>query len=170
MKILIPKERIENSIFYIRGQKVMLDQDLAELYGVETKRIVEAVKRNLERFPEDFMFQLINEEWDILRSHFAASKKERGGRRYAPYVFTEQGVAMLSSVLRSKRAVIVNIEIIRTFVRLRRMLVSHKALANKLAKLEEKYDSQFKIVFDAIRKLMIPPEPKRSSIGFKLNN
>jgi hypothetical protein len=159
---MLPRESIERYIFFLRGQKVMLDQDLAELYGVETKILNKAVKRNLERFPEDFMFRLTPKEWDILRfqvgtsnaqqqkilrSQNVTSKKEHGGRRYAPYVFTEQGVAMLSSVLRSKRAVAVNIEIIRTFVSLRRLLDSHKILANKLSKLEEKYDTQFKLDF-----------------------
>lgn len=159
---LIPVARIERLILFIRGQNVT---DLAELYQVETKMLVRAVKRNIDRFPEDFMFQLTKEEFDDLRCHFGTSS-HWGGRRYPPYAFTEQGVAMLSSVLRSKRAFQVNIEIMRTFVRLRQMLASHKALARKLALLENKYDAQFKVVFDAICQLMAPdPKPKRSS-GF----
>jgi hypothetical protein len=164
---LIPVERIERSILLIRGQKVMLDSDLAELYEVETKRLVEAVKRNIDRFPEDFMFQLTKEEYDILRSQSATST-QWGGRRYPPYAFTEQGVAMLSSVLRSPRAVQVNIEIVRAFVRLRQLIGSHEQLARKLEALERKYDQQFKVVFDVIRELMAPSEPKRSRrIGFR---
>ncbi|MDX9973054.1 MAG: ORF6N domain-containing protein [FCB group bacterium] len=161
-------ERIESRIYLIRGEKVMLDTDLAALYEVEVKAFNQAVKRNIERFPEDFMFQLTPEEAQSLRSHFVTSKAEhRGGRRYAPYAFTEQGVAMLSGVLRSPRAILVNVEIMRAFVRLRRMLASNADLAAKLDNLERKYDAQFKIVFDAIRQLMTPPEPKkRRPIGF----
>jgi phage regulator Rha-like protein len=164
---LVPPERIERSILLIHSHKVMLDADLATLYGVETKQLIQAVKRNIFRFPSDFMFQLNKEEFENLRSHFGASSRW-GGRRYPPYAFTEQGVAMLSSVLRSKRAVQVNIEIMRTFVRLRRILASHAGLARKLDALEKKYDAQFKIVFDAIRQLMAPPEPEPSKkrIGF----
>jgi hypothetical protein len=163
---LIPAERIERAILLIRGQKVMLDGDLAVLYAVETRRLIEAVKRNIERFPPDFMFQVTREEFEILRSQFATSSSW-GGRRYLPYAFTEQGVAMLSSVLRSPRAVAVNVEIVRAFVRLRRMLASHADLAAKLDALERKYDAQFKVVFDAIRHLMSPPEAKpRRRIGF----
>ncbi len=169
-KTLIPVERIEQSIFLIRGQKVMLDSDLAELYGVTTKRLNERVKRNFSRFPEDFMFQLTESETQLLRSQIATSKKGRGGRRYPPYAFTEQGVAMLSSVLGSERAVQVNIEIMRAFIRLRRILSSHVELARKLDTLEKKYDAQFKVVFDAIRQLMAPPAPKRRPIGFRLGD
>ena len=162
---LIPRERISQAILLLRGQKVMLDADLAVLYGVETKTLVQAVKRNIERFPEDFMFQLTKQEFDNLRSQSVTSSW--GGRRYPPYAFTEQGVAMLSSVLRSERAVQVNIEIMRAFVSLRQMLVTNTALARKLATLEKKYDAQFKVVFDAIRELMKPPEPKKKRpIGF----
>ncbi len=143
-----------------------MDSDLAELYDVETKALTRAVRRNLERFPADFMFRLTGQEFDDLRRHFGASRSW-GGRRYPPYVFTEQGVAMLSSVLRSKRAALVNIEIMRAFVRLRRMLASHADLARKLAAMEKKYDTQFKVVFDAIRQLMAPPEPKKPLIGFQ---
>jgi hypothetical protein len=164
---IIPAERIEKSIFLIRSQKVMLDANLAELYEVPTKVFNQAVKRNKARFPADFMFQLTNEEFAALRSQIVALETGRGRhRKYLPYAFTEQGVAMLSSVLRSKRAVAVNIEIMRAFVRLREMLTTHKDLANKLETLERKYDAQFKVVFDAIRQLMIPPEPNKRKIGF----
>jgi hypothetical protein len=165
-KSLIPVDRIEKAILLIRGQKVMLDADLAALYGVETKMLVRAVKRNINRFPTDFMFQLSKEEFDNLRFHFGTSSYW-GGRRYRPYAFTEQGVAMLSSVLHSQRAIQVNIEIMRAFIRLRQMLASHVELARKLDALEKKYDAQFKQVFEAIRQLMAPPEPKRRPIGFR---
>ena len=160
--------KIEQRIFLVRGQKVMLDADLAELYRVPTKSLNLAVKRNADRFPEDFMLQLTDDDVAGLRFHFETSKRGRGGRRYAPYAFTEQGVAMLSSVLRSPRAVQVNIAIMRTFVRLREMLLSNAELARKLAALENKYDAQFKVVFDAIRELMLPPDPPRRKIGFHL--
>ena len=162
------EERIERAILLLRGEKVMLDADLAALYGVATRVLVQAVKRNAERFPPDFMFQLTREEVNLLRSQIVISKigDPRGGRRYPPYAFTEQGVAMLSSVLNSPRAIAVNIEIMRTFIRLRQMLASHADLARKLESLEKKYDAQFKVVFDAIRQLMAPPEPKRRRIGF----
>jgi len=158
-------ERISQTILLIRGEKVLLDVDLAALYGVETGALVRAVKRNLERFPADFMLQLSQEEWDNLRSQVGISSSW-GGRRYPPYAFTEQGVAMLSSVLRSDQAVQVNIEIMRAFVRLREILSTHADLAKKLENLERKYDSQFKAVFDAIRQLMAPPVPKKRPIGF----
>ena len=170
MKGLILVEIIERKIYLIRGHKVMLDRDLAELYQVPTRRLNEQVKRNLTRFPADFMFQLSDEEAENLRSQFATSSTSHGGRRYLPYVFTEQGVAMLSSVLNSERAVQVNIAIMRTFVKLRQMLASNADLARKLAAMEKKYDSQFKMVFDAIRELMRPPEPKKRKIGFQRNN
>ena len=163
---LIPVDRIEKVILLVRKQKVMLDADLAALYGVETRVLVQAVKRNLERFPEDFMFQLSREEFTVLRSQSVISS-DWGGRRYPPYAFTEQGVAMLSSVLRSQRAIHVNIEIMRAFIRLRQILSSHTELARKLDVLEKKYDAQFKEVFEAIRQLMAPPEPKRRAIGFR---
>jgi hypothetical protein len=168
---LIPAERIERAILIIRGQKVMLDRDLAELYRVETFNLNKAVKRNLSRFPEDFMFQLSDEEAEALRFQIGMSKPTgRGGRRYLPYAFTEQGVAMLSSVLRSERAVQVNIAIMRAFVRLRELLATHKDLARKLDELEKKYDSQFQVVFEAIKQLMAPPsEPeKKRRIGFPI--
>jgi hypothetical protein len=166
---LVPGERIEQVILLIRGHKVMLDADLAVLYGVETRALVQAVKRNIDRFPDDFMFQLSKEEHAILRSQNVIPKPAgRGGRRTPPYAFTEQGVAMLSSVLRSDRAVQVNIQIMRTFVKLRRMLATHEELSRKLAALERKYDRQFKVVFDAIRELMAPPDPEpRRRIGFE---
>jgi phage regulator Rha-like protein len=145
----------------------MLDSDLAELYEVETKVLLQAVKRNVQRFPEDFMFQLNDEEFMNLRSQIVTSSSGHGGRRYLPYVFTEQGVAMLSSVLHSERAVQVNIAIMRTFVKLRQMLASNAELARKLNALEKKYDSQFKMVFDAIRQLMTPPEKPKKKIGFQ---
>jgi hypothetical protein len=167
-KSLIPVDRIEKAILLVRGQKVMLDADLAELYGVETRVLVQAVKRNLERFPEDFMFQLNKDDVDFLRSQIVTLKKGRGQHsKYLPYAFTEQGVAMLSSVLRSWRAIQVNIEIMRAFIRLRQMLASYVELARKLDALEKKYDAQFKQVFEAIRQLMTPPEPKRRPIGFR---
>lgn len=144
----------------------MVDRDLALLYEVETKMLNRTVKRNLKRFPSDFMFQLTADEADVLRYQIGTSKKGRGGSRYLPYVFTEQGVAMLSSVLNSERAVLVNVEIIRTFVRLRRMLASNAELCRRLDDLESKYDRQFKVVFDAIRELMSPPIRDRKEIGF----
>ena len=161
----ILSERIERRIFMLRGHKVMLSTDLADLYEVEPRALVQAVKRNIERFPDDFMFQLTAREFENLKSQIVTSSWG-GLRRAAPYAFTEQGVAMLSSVLRSRRAVMVNVEIMRTFVRLRQMLVAHADLARKLAVLEKKYDAQFKIVFDAIRELMTPPAGKKRPIGF----
>lgn len=166
LRRLIPRERIEGRILLIRGEKVMLDSDLAKLYGVPTRRLNEQVRRNRDRFPEDFMFQVTTAEARALRSQEATSKTGRGGRRYAPLVFTEHGVAMLSSVLHSGRAVRVNIEIMRAFVRLRAMAASYKGLAHKLDALEKKYDAQFKVVFDAIRKLMEPPGRSKAKIGF----
>jgi len=159
-ELLIPEERIEKAILLIRGHKVLLDSNLAELYGVETKNLNKAVQRNLERFPDDFMFQLTADEHAALRFQIGTSKTGRGGRRYLPYAFTEQGVAMLSSVLHSNRAVAVNIAIMRAFVRLREILSTHKDLAAKLEKMERKlgeHDEHFRVVFDAIRQLMAPP-------------
>lgn len=155
----------ERQILLIRRQRVMLGDDLAALYGVETKALNRAVRRNASRFPDDFMFQLTREEWSDLKRQIGTSSW--GGSRVAPYAFTEQGVAMLSSVLRSPRAVQVNIAIMRAFVRLREMLLSNADLARKLADLERKYDAQFKAVFDAIRQLMAPPPtPPKPEIGF----
>jgi hypothetical protein len=164
----IPEERITRAILLIRGHKVMLDEDLAALYEVEVKVLNQAVSRNAERFPPDFMFRLTLEETTLLRSQIVTLKGGRGQhRKYPPCVFTEQGVAMLSGILRSRRAVLVNVEIMRAFVRLRQMLASHSDLARKLSALEKKYDAQFKVVFDAIRDLMTPPEPPRKNrIGF----
>jgi hypothetical protein len=162
---VIPRDRIEQQILMLRGEKVMLSIDLARLYQVPTRVLVQAVKRNLDRFPNDFMFQLTAEEFKNLKSQIVTSSWG-GARRSTPYAFTEQGVAMLSSILRSKRAVMVNIEVIRTFVHLRKLLASNDELSRKLDALEKRYDSQFKIVFNAIRELMTPPEPKRRPIGF----
>lgn len=167
-KPLILAERIEKRIFLIRDQKVMLSPDLALLFEVEPKVLVQAVKRNIERFPDDFIFQLSAAEWGILKSQFVTSSWG-GMRRALPYAFTEQGVAMLSSVLRSDRAISVNIEIIRTFVRLRQLMAAHSDLARKIEMLENKYDAQFKVVFDALRKLMAPPDPPKRKIGFSVH-
>ncbi len=178
--------QVERHILLVRGEKVMLDSDLATLYEIETRVLTQAVKRNLERFPDDFMFQLNKEEFTLLRSQTAAKneapsalrsqivtlKEGRGKhRKYLPYVFTEQGVAMLSSVLRSQRAVRVNVEIMRTFVRLRQMLSSNKELMQQLNNLEQKCDKKFKIVFDTIHQLMLPPDNKKKRpIGFIWND
>jgi hypothetical protein len=168
--IAVPVAFIERRIYFARGQKVMLDTDLAELYGVHTFRLNEQVKRNRKRFPADFMFQLRREEAECLTSQIAMSKMGRGGRRTKPYAFTEQGVAMLSSVLNSERAVQVNIAIMRAFVKLREIIATHKELAQKIADLEhrfQKHDSQIEAVFDAIRQLIEPkPVPARRRIGF----
>jgi phage regulator Rha-like protein len=163
--LAIPEETIEAKILLIRRKKVMLDRDLAVLYGVETKRLKQQVNRNIERFPDDFMFQLTREEFNNLKSQIATSSW--GGLRYLPYAFTEQGVAMLSSVLNSKRAVQVNIQIMRTFIKLREMLLAHKELRQKIETMEREYDYQFKIVFDAIKKLLEPPEKPKGKIGFR---
>jgi hypothetical protein len=163
----ITTETIAQRILVVRGLKVMLDSDLASLYEIETFNLNKAVKRNQPRFPADFMFQLTAEEYTALRFQLGILTAGRGQhRKYRPYVFSELGVAMLSSVLNSERAVCVNIAIMRTFVRLREILSTHKDLARKLAVLESKYDKQFKIVFDAIRRLMAEPEPKHRPIGF----
>lgn len=161
---IIPQEIIENKILSIRSKKVMLDKDLATLYKVETKMLNRAVKRNLERFPDDFMFRLSKEEFKNLKFHFGTSSW--GGQRYLPYVFTENGVAMLSSVLNSKRAVQVNIQIMRTFTKLREMLLTHKDLRQKIEEIEKKYDYQFKVVFEAIKQLLEPPQKSKKKIGF----
>jgi phage regulator Rha-like protein len=158
---------IESHIVYIRKHKVMLDNTLAELYGVETKVLIQAIKRNIDRFPEDFMFQLSAEEFENLRSQIVTSSGTHGGRRYFPYVFTEQGVAMLSSVLNSKQAIQVNIEIMRAFVNLRKTIDSYKELKQQIGKLEKKYDKNFKFVFEAIHQLMQPPDTgEKKLIGF----
>ena len=169
MKEILPVEVIEQKIFLIRGEKVMLSTHLAELYGVETRALIQAVKRNKERFPEDFMFSLSREEIGNI-SQFVISSKIK----HAPnvYAFTEQGVAMLSSVLRSKRAIQVNVAIMRAFVKLRQILATHKELAGKLKELEnkvEKHDTEIQAIFDAIRQLMAPPEKPRRKIGFQVD-
>ncbi|SRR5258708_673998 len=161
--IKVPVERIEKAIYLIRSEKVMLDRDLADLYGVETRVLNQNVRRNIDRFPDDFMFELTRDEIHGI-SQFVTSSDLKFSKRVT--VFTEQGVAMLSSVLRSKRAVAVNIEIMRAFVRLRGMLASNAELAKKLDGLEKKYDLQFKAVFDAIKRLMLPPVKPKGGIGF----
>jgi len=163
-------QALDARIHTVRGHKVMLDADLAELYGVPTKALVQAVKRNPARFPQDFMFHVTEQELAILRSQIVTARsasRNWGGRRTAPYAFTEQGVAMLSSVLKSDRAVQVNVEIMRTFVRLRDLVGHNREMAKRLDDLESKYDRQFKAVFDAIRELMATPAPApKRSIGF----
>jgi hypothetical protein len=164
---LIPIERIEKAIYLIRGEKVMLDRDLAALYETTTKVLKQAVRRNIDRFPDDFMFVLNPTEFQDWRSQFVTSKADRIGLRYSPMAFTEHGILMLSSVLNSTRAVQVNIEIMRAFVKLRQMLSSNPVLSRRLDELERKYDRQFKVVFDAIRQLMSSPARKRKQIGFR---
>jgi len=164
---LVPTELVERRILLLRGHKVMLDRHLAEMYDVPTFRLNEAVKRNRRRFPEDFMFQLNKSEAASLTSQLAMSKSTRGGRRTLPYVFTEQGVAMLSTVLKSERAIAVNIAIMRAFVRLRQILATHKDLAERLDAMEKKYDKQFRAVFEILRQLTEPPQqPAKRPIGF----
>ena len=164
MTRIAPVNDIAQRIVLLRGYKVLLGNDLAALYGVEHRALMQAVRRNAERFPADFMFQLDAEEWENLKSQFVISSW--GGVRTRPHAFTEQGVAMFSSVLRSSRAVQVNIEIMRAFVRLRQVLSEHKELAARVDALERKYDANFKAVFDAIRQLMTPPNPPKRPIGF----
>ena len=176
MNELVPHEPIENKIFQFRGQKVMIDTDLALLYGIPVKVLNQSVKRNAERFPDDFMFQLTAEETETLRSQIVTSNNEannpaggRGGRRYLPFAFTEEGVAMLSSVIRSPRAILVNIAIMRAFVKLRELISTHKELAQKLVELEwkvEQHDSDIHDIFEAIRRLMQPPDKPKRGIGF----
>jgi hypothetical protein len=166
---------IESRIYVIRGRQVMLDEDLADLYGVETKRLVQQVKRNLKRFPSDFMFQLTKAEAESLRSQIATSNIGRGGRRYEPYVFTEQGVAMLSGVLRSDRAIAVNIEIMRAFVELRRAAGSFQELQKRLDQMEldigarlSEHDEQLRQIFEALRQLIAPPPSAKRPVGFRV--
>jgi len=169
MATVIPVESILSKILFVRSEKVLLDKDLAELYGVETKQLKRAVRRNINRFPKDFMFQLTGREFDSLRSQFGTSSW--GGTRYLPMAFTEQGVAMLSTVLNSERAIAVNIAIMRAFVHLRKMMTSQRELARKLSELEEHlqdHDHQIEAIFDAIRQLMSPPEKSRKRIGFEV--
>jgi hypothetical protein len=165
---IIPTDRIEKSIYLIRGQKVILDKDLAAIYSVPTFRFNEAVKRNKDRFPEDFMFQLTNAETKILISQNAMSKPGQGGRRTLPYAFTEHGAVMAANILKSPIAVQMSVIVVRAFVKMREMLIEQRDLAKKLSDLEQKYDHQFKIVFDAIRALMEPPEKPKKKIGFEV--
>jgi hypothetical protein len=170
-KLTVAQEVIEQKIYLIRGQRVMIDRDLAKLYCIPTKRLKEQVKRNTKRFPNDFMFQLTKEEFGYWRSQFATSNSDKLGLRHSPYVFTEQGVAMLSSVLNSERAIEVNIAIMRAFVKLRQILSTNKALASKLKELEqrlEKHDTEIHAIFDAIRQLMTPPDKPKRKIGFHI--
>lgn len=172
MTVITPA-KIEKMIYLIRGQKVMLDSDLASLYEIDTKKFNQAVKRNMKRFPKDFMFQLTKAEHENLRSQIVTSKEGRGGRRYAPYVFTEQGVAMLSSILNSDRAIEVNISIMRTFVKIRHLLASDETLSDRLSKLERGTDQLFRIVFERLDALdgQVPSLPaKRKKIGLKSND
>lgn len=163
---IIPVQRIQRCIYVIRGHKVILDSDLADLYGVTTKRLNEQVRRNIDRFPSDFMFQLTNAEAERLRSQIATSKQGRGGRRYSPYVFTEQGIAMLSSVLRSKRAIEANIAIMRTFVKLREILANNELLRRKIESMERKYDEQFQHVFSVLAEMVMRDSRPKTQIGF----
>ncbi len=166
--LILKPEQIATQIYFVRGEKVLLDRDLAMLYGVETKVLKQTVKRNISRFPEDFMFELTAEEFSILRSQFVTSSW--GGDRYAPIAFTEQGVAMLSGILRSEKAIEVNIAIMRTFVQLRRLMNANKDLANKIESLENKYDEQFEMVFNAIKQLIASDNEPREPIGYKYKN
>ena len=168
---LVSRETIESKIFLLRGKKVMLDRDLAGLYGVDTKYLKRQVRRNRDRFPADFTFKLSRQEFTNWRCQFVTSNfADKMGLRYPPYAFTEPGVAMLSSVLNSKQAIRVNVQIIRTFIKLREMLMSHADLKRKIESMERKYDKQFKIVFDAIRELLVPPEKPKRRIGFHSHN
>jgi hypothetical protein len=180
VNMVIPDERIETKILLIRGRKVIMDRDLAILYGVETKQLNQAVRRNIKRFPEDFMFQLNEQEMKVWNSKICLAKLKNlrsqivtssyGGRRYRPIVFTEQGIAMLSSVLKSERAIQVNIQIMRTFTKLREMLAGNKELRDKIEKLEKKYDSRFKIIFNVIKKLLAQETEPKKEIGFRLSD
>ena len=170
MNSLIPVESIAQKIYLIRGKKVMLDSDLTELYGVATFRLNEQVKRNMKRFSNDFMFQLSNKEFHFLTSQIAISKKTRGGRRYLPYVFTEQGVAMLSSVLRSKKAIYINILIMRAFVRIREFLATNKQIAEKVEKFEKKlleHDEHLITIYKIIKEFLNKPKEEKKQIGFR---
>jgi hypothetical protein len=163
-------ESIERVICVIRGERVILDSDLAILYGVSTSRLNEQVRRNVARFPQDFAFRLTKDEFENLKSQFATSRSKHGGRRKLPLVFTEHGAIMAANVLNSERAVQTSVAVVRAFVRLRQIIASNAELAQKLWELEKKYDAQFKVVFDAIRQLMTPPEPKRKQIGFHVKS
>ena len=163
---IIPIERIEQRIFVIRGERVILDSDLAQIYGVETRVFNQAIRRNIGRFPEDFMFGLTTEEFESLMSQIVISKIGRGGRRKLPLVFTEHGALMAANVLNSPRAVEASVQVVRAFVRMRSMLASNAELSKKIESLEKKYDGQFKAVFDAIKKLMMPKDKPKGGIGF----
>ncbi len=165
--ITIPNERIISKIFLIRGKKVMIDRDLAELYGVETRSLNQAVKRNSDRFPDDFMFQLNKEETNIWKSQIVMSTADKKGLRKNPLVFTEQGVAMLSSVLNSKKAIMVNIQIIRTFTQLRELLSANKDLREKIENMEKKYDKQLREIFEAIKYLLVEKTKPKNPLGFR---
>ena len=165
---LVPKDRIVSKIYLIRDKKVMLDRDLAELYGVKTKALKQAVRRNIKRFPADFMFELTKKEFENWRSQFVTSNQDKMGLRYSPMAFTEQGVAMLSSVLNSDRAIQVNIQIMRTFSQLRQMLLTHEELKRKIETMERKYDSQFKVVFEALKQLIETESKPKKKIGFEV--
>lgn len=168
MSEIVPVQSIVNKIYHFRGVNVMLDRDLAELYGVETKRLKEQVKRNIDRFPDDFMFELTKEEFEVLRSQNATSKMEgRGGVRYLPYAFTEHGVLMLSNVLNSEKAVKVSIQVIRAFSMLKQMLSTHEDLKKKIEEMENRYDHQFRIIFDAIKQLIEEDLKPKRDIGFE---
>lgn len=168
MSEIVPVQSIVNKIYRFRGVNVMLDRDLAELYGVETKRLKEQVKRNIDRFPDDFMFELTKEEFEVLRSQNATSKMEgRGGVRYLPYAFTEHGVLMLSNVLNSEKAVKVSIQVIRAFSKLKQMLSTHEDLKKKIEEMENRYDHQFRIIFDAIKQLIEEDLKPKRDIGFE---
>lgn len=170
MPSIVPMEKITSKIYLIRGTRVMLDRDLAELYGVKTKALKQAVRRNIKRFPEDFMFELTKEEFADWRSQFVTSNRDRMGLRYPPMAFTEQGVAMLSSVLNSDRAIEVNIAIMRVFMRLRQMLATHEELQRKIEDMERKYNRQFGVVFEAIKQLIETEDKPRRKIGFQVKN
>jgi phage regulator Rha-like protein len=163
---LIPQEAIQSKILFLRGKRVILDRDLAVLYGVETRVLNQAVRRNITRFPDDFMFQLTNQELKSLRSQIVILQ-ENQHLKYKPYAFTEHGILMLSSVLNSERAVQVNIQIMRTFTKMREMLMNYQEVKQKIEDMEEKYDYQFKVVFEAIRQLLNPPEKPKGKIGFQ---
>ncbi len=168
----IPDEIIISKIYLVRGKKVMIDRDLAELYGVETKRLKEAVKRNIRRFPEDFMFEMTKDEFEIWRTQFATSKSDMKGLRYAPYCFSEQGVTMLSCILNSDRAIEVNINIIRVFTRIKEMLLTHKDILLKLEQLERQVvqnNEDIQLIFEALKQLLNQPVPERKPIGYKIS-
>ena len=173
MRLRIADEIIINKIYLVRNQKVMLDRELAELYGVETKHLKQAVRRNIRRFPKDFMFQMTNAEFKNWRSQNVTSNSDRLGLRYAPFCFTEQGVTMLSCILNSKRAITVNIQVIRIFTKMREMLLTHKDILLQLEKIEQRltgHDEQIEIIFNYLKQLLNPPQPPRERIGFRRSN